>query len=329
MIKVLTSGMQTTIQDPGRYGYQAYGVSVGGSMSTFSSRLSNLLVGNEMDVPVLEIVQSHNSFLFEEESIVSFCGGGLVPEANGKELPIFEPHLIEGSTIVQFRKPIPGFRLYMAIAGGFQAKVFLKSYSTDLLACSGGYEGRTLKKEDRLTLMTNPSELSENIKDLLKKNVYFHIDKSLSPKIFSKKIRIISGPEYELLSEESRQKLISNTFTIGNEYNRMGYRLKSEPLMLSEKKEMISTAVCKGIMQLFPDGQTAALMADCQTIGGYPRIAKIIESDLCICAQLKPGDQISFSLVSLGEAEELYLEQEQRILQIQGSVNQIFSNAGH
>ena len=84
--------------------------------------------------------------------------------------------------------------------------------------------------------MTNPSELSENIKDLLKKNVYFHIDKSLSPKIFSKKIRIISGPEYELLSEESRQKLISNTFTIGNEYNRMGYRLKSEPLMLSEKK---------------------------------------------------------------------------------------------
>jgi antagonist of KipI len=329
MISVLKSGMQTTIQDPGRYGFQAYGVSAGGSMSTFSSRLSNLLVGNEMDVPVLEIVQSHNAFLFEEESIVSFCGGGLAPEVSGKELPVFEPLLIEGGTIVQFRKPAPGFRLYMAIAGGFQAGLFLKSYSTDLLSCSGGYEGRILKKDDRLSLMTKPSQLSENIKVLLKKNVYFHIDKSLSPKIFSKEIRIINGPEYALLSEVSRQKLISNTFTIGNEYNRMGYRLRSEPLVLSEKKEMISTAVCKGIIQLFPDGQTVALMADCQTLGGYPRIAKIIEADHCICAQLKPRDEISFSLVSLEEAEELYLEQEQRLFQIQGSVKKIFSNAGH
>jgi antagonist of KipI len=329
MIKVLKSGMQTTIQDHGRNGFQAYGVSAGGSMSTFSSRLSNLLVGNEMHVPVLEIAQSPNTFFFEEESIVSFCGGGLLPEVNGKELSVFEPHLIEKGTTLQLRKPSPGFRLYMAVAGGFQADIFLNSYSTNLLACSGGYEGRTLKKDDRLNFMSNPSQLSENIKDLLKKNVYFHIDKSLSPKIFSKKLRIIAGPEYELLSEESKQNLISKSFTIGNEYNRMGYRLNGLPLVLSEKKEMISTAVCKGIIQLFPDGQTVALMADCQTVGGYPRIAKIIGADLCICAQLKPGDEISFSLASLVEAEELYLEQEQRLLQIQESVKQIFSNAGY
>lgn len=329
MIKVLKSGIQTTIQDSGRYGFQAYGVNVGGSMSTFSSRLSNLLVGNEMDVPVLEIVQSYNSFLFEQESIVSFCGGGVIPEANGKDLPVFEPLFIEKDTVVQFRKPAPGFRLYMAIAGGFKAGLFLKSYGTNLLACSGGYEGRTLKKDDRLSLMKKPSQLSENIKDLLKKNVYFHIDKSLSPKIFSKIIRIITGPEYELLSAESRQNLVSTTFVIGNEYNRMGYRLISELLELSEKKEMISTAVCKGIIQLFPDGQTVALMADYQTIGGYPRIAKIIDADLCICAQLKPGDQISFSLVTLEQAEELYLDQEQRMFQIQESIKNIFFHAGY
>ncbi|MGE5109175.1 MAG: biotin-dependent carboxyltransferase family protein [Sphingobacteriales bacterium] len=325
MIKVLQPGIQTTIQDHGRNNYQSYGISIGGSMSTFSSRLANILVGNEMNLPVLEIVQSPHLFLFEEDAIVSFCGGGLIPEINNKELSLFEPLLVEAGTTIQLHKPTDGFRLYMAIAGGFKADLFLNSYSTHFLSGSGGYMGRIIKKNDQLFAQNKPSKLSENIKELLKKNLYFNLDKSLSPKIFSKSIRIIKGPEYELLADYSKLLLVSNNFSISNDYNRMGYRLKSDPLSLSQKKEMISSAVTKGNVQLLPDGQTIALMADCQTVGGYPRIAHIIEADHCICAQLKPGDKISFTLISLEEAEQLYLEQEQRLQQIQDKVRQIFS----
>ena len=325
MIKILQSGIQTTIQDQGRKSFQAYGISVGGAMSTFSSRLANILVGNDMNLPVLEIVQSPHKLLFEEETIVSFCGGGLSPEMNNRELPLFEPLLVKQGDMLELKKPASGFRLYMAIAGGFNGEKFLNSYSTHLLTASGGYKGRTIKKDDRLTLLESPSQLSGNTKELLKRNLFFNLDKSLSPKIFSKSIRIFAGAEYELLTDDSKNHLTAGEFKISNDYNRMGYRLKSELLQLIQKKEMISSAVTKGTIQLLPDGQTIALMADCQTVGGYPRIAHIIEADHCICAQLKPGDEISFQMVSISEAEQLYLEQEQRLQQIQDKVRQIFS----
>ncbi|MBI3717290.1 MAG: biotin-dependent carboxyltransferase family protein [Sphingobacteriales bacterium] len=324
MIKVLQPGIQTTIQDYGRYGYRSYGISVSGVLSTYSSRLANILVGNEMNAAVLEMVQSPHRFQFEEECLVSFCGGGLIPEINGTALPLFEPLLIEKETTLDIKKPTEGFRLYMAVAGGFKATSFLNSCSTHLLSATGGFEGRVIKKNDVLTTLQS-SAVSHHIAELLKKNLFFNIDQSLSPKIHSKEIRIIPGNEYELLDEESKKKFSTNSFQLTNDYNRMGYRLKSEALHLKEKKEMISTAVTKGTIQLLPDGQTIGLMSDCQTVGGYPRIAQIIEADHCRCAQLKPGDEISFQIISLPEAELLYLEQEQRLQQLQDKVRQIFA----
>jgi antagonist of KipI len=324
MISVLQAGIQSTIQDQGRYGYRSYGISVSGVLSTYSSRLANILVGNEMSAPVLEMVQSPHKFLFNEECLVSFCGGGLIPEINGSSLPLFEPLLIEKGTTIDIKKPAEGFRLYMAVAGGFNATAFLNSCSTHLLTATGGFDGRTIKKNDVLRAL-HPSAISRHIIQLLKKNLFFNIDKSLSPQIHSKEIRVVTGPEYELLTDESKEQLLSKTFQLTNDYNRMGYRLKSDTLQLQEKKEMISTAVTKGTIQLLPDGQTIALMSDCQTAGGYPRIAQVIEADHCRCAQLKPGDEISFQIISLPEAEQLYLEQEQRLLDLQQKVQQIFA----
>lgn len=323
MIKVLQAGIQTTVQDSGRYGSQVYGVSTGGAMCSYNHKLANLLVGNEMDLPVLEIVQSPHSFLFEEDCAVSFCGGGLLPDIDFEPLPLFEPVLIRAGTKLSIKNPQPGFRLYMAVAGGFKAEIFLNSYSTYLLIESGGYKGRVLKKEDELE-NNQPSELSNNIKELLKKNMFFRLPESLRPGTNLKTIRIIAGNEYDLLHNESIKKLSTQKFALTNDYNRMGYRLKSQALSLQEKKEMISTAVTKGTIQLLPDGQLIALMSDCQTVGGYPRIAQIAAADFVYTAQLKPGDEISFQIISLTEAEQLYLAQEERLQQVQEKIRQTF-----
>lgn len=327
MIKVLQPGIHSTIQDQGRQGFRSYGISLGGVMSTFSSRLANILVGNEMEWPVLEIVQSPVKFLFEKEALVSFCGGGLIPECDGREMPLFEPVIVEAGEVVELKKPANGFRIYMSVAGGFKGKKFLNSFSTHLLTGLGGYYGRAIKKGDTLELLHPPTALSDNIIHLLRKNLFFNIDQSLSPKIFSRNIRIIKGPEYHWLDDASKEKLTALPFKLSNECNRMGYRLKSDLLALSEKKEMISSAVTKGTVQLLPDGQLIALMADSQSVGGYPRVAHIIEADHCICTQLKPGDEISFTLVSIEEAEQLYLAQEERLQEVQNKVRQIFLDA--
>lgn len=93
----------------------------------------------------------------------------------------------------------------------------------------------------------------------------------------------------------------------------MGFRLQGEPLYLLNDKELVSSAVNFGTIQLLPDGQMIILMADHQTTGGYPRIAHVIPTDLPLLAQLGANDKVAFHLISLQEAENLLIEFENNL----------------
>jgi len=93
----------------------------------------------------------------------------------------------------------------------------------------------------------------------------------------------------------------------------MGYRLEGKAIERIKKRELLSTAVTAGTIQVAGDGKMILLMADCQTTGGYPRIAQVAAVDLPLCGQLKPGDHIHFNEISMQEAEMLYLEQEKQL----------------
>ncbi len=101
----------------------------------------------------------------------------------------------------------------------------------------------------------------------------------------------------------------------------MGYHLYGKPLVRKVKKELLSTAVSPGTIQVTGSGDLVILMADCQTTGGYPRIAHVAAVDLPLCAQLKPGDSMQFSEISGAEAEELYLKREHDLLLITKAIN--------
>ena len=325
MIQVLQSGIQTSIQDLGRWGSQSFGIGVGGSMCRYSTAIVNLLVGNSIDAPVLELVQSPHNFLFGKETIISFSGGGMIPTANGVELALNRPHCIEAGTLVKIKKPIAGFRLYMAVAGGFEASEFLGSYATHFATNSGGFEGRIIQKGDVLNFNEVTSPISDNIKKNLKKKGYFKINGIAFAMPQSNEIRVIKGVNFDLLNEESQKAFSINSFIISNNSNRMGYRLNGIPLWQKQPTEMISSAVTMGTIQLLPDGHLITLMPDCQTVGGYPKIAHIIEADFIKCAQIKPGDSISFSIISMLEAEKLLERQSNKIQLLQNLIIQNFS----
>lgn len=69
----------------------------------------------------------------------------------------------------------------------------------------------------------------------------------------------------------------------------MGYRVEGEVLNRMEEKEILSSPVTFGTIQVPNGGQPIILMADRQTTGGYPRMGNIISVDLPLLAQLKPG----------------------------------------
>jgi antagonist of KipI len=96
----------------------------------------------------------------------------------------------------------------------------------------------------------------------------------------------------------------------------MGYRLTGEPLKPINKTELVSSAVCFGTIQLLPDGQLIILMADHQTMGGYPRIGNIITAHLHRLAQMKTGEQVHFKITSQVIAENLLLKQQLHLHQL-------------
>jgi antagonist of KipI len=128
--------------------------------------------------------------------------------------------------------------------------------------------------------------------------------------------RVIRGAHFDRFSQASRRQLFDAPFRVTAQSDRMGYRLDGPPINLSSAKEMISEPVCTGTIQVFPEGQPIVLMVDRQTTGGYPRIAQVITVDFPLLAQLKPGDQVRFTEVSLEEAQRRYVARQRELEQI-------------
>ncbi|RYZ25120.1 MAG: hypothetical protein EOP49_45050 [Sphingobacteriales bacterium] len=141
-------------------------------------------------------------------------------------------------------------------------------------------------------------------------------------------IRVIKQPEFEWFDSFSREAFFKDVFTLNNQSNRMGYQLDGEPLTQQDPKQLLSTSVSMGTIQVTSSGTMILLMADCQTTGGYPRIAQVAAVDLPVCAQLKPGDKISFEQITIGEAEAAYVQLENDLRCLgKGIIQKIISNS--
>ncbi|WP_226671704.1 biotin-dependent carboxyltransferase family protein [Rossellomorea aquimaris] len=321
MINVIKPGLLSTIQDSGRFGYQKYGVIVSGSMDPLAHKISNLLVGNGVDEAVLEITLMGPILKFEETTLISICGGDLSPTIDGNPVPLRRSLLIKAGSVLKFGACTNGCRSYLAVAGGFNVDTVMNSKSTYVRAGIGGLSGRPLQPGDTLeagTITKESANMIDYLLPYLEHSDFTEIDWSISSEFISsyhqkKVIRVIPGTEYDLFSEESRERFFNEAFKVSSQSDRMGYRLEGPSLKLQEEFDLISEAVVFGTIQVPSDGKPIVLLADRQTTGGYPRIGYIASVDLPVIAQTKPGEEISFTMVSHEEAQELYIDRERQL----------------
>jgi antagonist of KipI len=294
-------GILSTVQDLGRYGYQRFGVNPSGVMDRIAVRLINVLLGNDESEAVIEMHFPAAEVTFEAPVVFALGGADLGGELDGREVSNWKAVRAEAGSAIRFTERRKGQRIYLAVRGGFDIEPWLGSRSTNLAAGKGGVDGRPLEAGDRISI--SPAERPDA------PGPRASISRSLIP-IYSSfpTVRFIAGAEFDALTAKSEQDLRSSTFTVTPESNRMGCRLKGEPLYLLEKSELLSSAVGFGTIQLPPDGQLIVLMADHQTTGGYPRIGHVISTDLPLLSQLGPGDKTAFHLVTMSEAEGLLLQ---------------------
>ena len=315
-LRVIRAGVFDTIQDLGRYGYQYLGINPGGAMDRFAAQVANMLIGNNADDAVIEMHFPSSTFLFEQETLIAITGANFSPAINGEDIPLSQPVIVSKNSILQFQKWKRGARCYLAIKEKLGVEKWLNSYSTNIKAACGGFNGRTLQKDDVMPFrerMTYKKFLGE--KDFLLLPWKADIEKDTPP---IDRIAFIPGNEWDLLTEKSKETFLNDPFIIGSLADRMGYRLQNV-LKAKENGELVSAVVSFGTIQLLPNGELIILMADHQTAGGYPRIAHIISAHLSFLAQKQPGDKIYFRSANQQYAEELLLKQHHHLLQLQNA----------
>lgn len=280
MIKVLKSGMLTTIQDKGRLGFASLGVPISGAMDSFSAGLANKIINNANDDAVIEITLGNCSFQFLTATEISITGADCNAILNDKKVHVNKRIPINKNDVLTFEYPKLGVRTYIAVKGGIQSKKVMNSRSF-YKNITSNYK---LNKEDTLLINSYPAKINQNYTAV-------KIDKR---HFLENKLICYKGPEFELLSKENQQKIFNSQFSIAKENSRMGYKLNE--YLINELPQILTAAVLSGTVQLTPSGTLIILMRDCQTTGGYPRILQLSEQSINILSQKTTNDIIRFSL---------------------------------
>ena len=327
-LKIIRPGLMTTLQDTGRFGWQKIGVITSGAMDVYSLRMANILVGNDEHEAAMEITLTGPTIEFTADTLIAITGGDLAPIIDGQVVPTLRPVAVKAGAILKFTACRTGCRAYLAVAGGYDVPRVMGSKSTYLRAGIGGYEGRALQKGDYLTT-GEPSEYAQQMMfNLLSSGAHsfmhakWYISKAhTSRENLKKPIRVRAGLQYDEFTDKAKFDFGDSDFLITTRSDRMGYRLSGPVLSTAKHLEMISEVASLGTIQVPPDGEPIILMADHQTTAGYPVIGQIVSVDVARIAQMKPGDHISFKLISNEEGERLFIDMEKCIENLKIAVN--------
>jgi len=321
VLKTCTPGVHTSVQDFGRTGYRHLGVPTSGALCRSDLRLVNRLVGNAATTAGLEIIYQGPVFEVQADSVriaLSGTGGSIeVLDMPDGIFPAWQSvRLVRGQ---KFKITIsPDLACcYLAIEGGFDLAPVMGSQSTCIRAGFGGHRGRILASGDKIPLKLNSVENGDE-------------RTFATPPDLAKDapVRITWGQQVDYFTTASREVFITREFTILPTSDRMGYRLSGARIEHKNNFDIVSDATSIGAIQVPGDGAPIVLLADCQTTGGYPKIATVISSDVEVLARRPPGSKVCFSAVSVSDAETIARNHETALGTIENSLMSVSHGLG-
>ena len=342
-------GLFTTVQDLGRPGWRKDGIPEGGAMDRYALRMANMLVGNEQGAAGLELTLVGPDMTAERDLLIAVCGAYMSPLIDGEELPMWRPVWVAAGARITFGAALSGCRAYIAVAGGIAALPALGSRSTDTRIRLGGAGGRALQAGDALPCggASAPAAAPAPSGAAAAWPPGRPLGAHSSPRVPPRSLRAAAAsrpragshrrspmaavPHRHPASRDAGRRV--RAFPRSGPYSagagasvapasdRMGVRLDGPPLQTSDSAELLSHGVIPGTIQVPGDGMPIILAADCQTTGGYPKIAHVITADLPLLAQVKPGDSVRFTLVSHAEAQRIYIDFEQQMRMVAAAIS--------
>jgi biotin-dependent carboxylase-like uncharacterized protein len=279
VIEIVDPGLLLSIQDGGRPGLAAEGVTRGGAADRHSLAVANALVGNPPDAAALEATLLGPVVRALVPVTLGIAGtmAGAVTGTGERAAPGATVSLRAGDSLAM--EPATGARGYLAVPGGIGVPPVLGSRSTALGAGFGGLEGRALRAGDRLAAAADPTI------------AHAHWPGTPAPDPVSpgSPLRVLPGPHAADLGPRAFDSLLATAWTVSPTSDRVGLRLEGDPIAAMAAAELTSHGVIAGTIQLPPDRRPIVLLVDHQPTGGYPVIAVVITADLDRLGQLAPG----------------------------------------
>lgn len=293
MLEVVDPGILTTVQDPGRVGYQQYGVTRGGAMDERALCAANALVGNAADDACLEIVSGGVTLRALEKCVIATAGAPYALRVQERVVPHNAALFLRAGEALRLDAPAWGRYVYLAIAGGFDVPRVLGSRATAIRDGLGGFAGRALQSGDVLRAARDVLPIERAGKILGENFARYYLDDA--------PLRVLWGPHAEFFDDTARDLFLRATFRVSELSDRQGTRLMGETIP-RRAGELLSCGVTRGVIQIPPDGQPIVLQADHQTAGGYPILAVVIGADIPRLAQKRAGDAVRFTETTLRAA---------------------------
>lgn len=293
VIEMLEVPLPTSIQDAGRPGYRHLGVPLSGALDAEWLAIANALAGNPPTAAAIEIrllgprlrATSPLTVALAGDFAASIEDGGGNRRAAGN----WRSHTLAANEILDTGK-LKSSIGYLAVHGGFDLPAVLGSRSTYARAGFGGLDGRALGAGDCLKVGAGDTP--------------FLLRLPLAPRLSDGPLRVIPGPQREYFTDAAWVRFLSAEFTVSRAADRMGLRLDGPRLEHDPVRgaDIVSDAVTPGAIQVPGDGRPIVLLADCQTVGGYPKIATVIGADLPRLGHAQPGQTLRFVEVDMAQA---------------------------
>ena len=308
--EIKRAGINTTFQDRGRNNLYHIGIPFSGAMDDRNFKISNKLVGNEINFPVIEFAYQGPCLKYFGDNI-NFAITGDVKFVIKKNDKIIEGNCYQSFTlqnedeldIISTNKSVYG---YLAVSGEFNLEYQWSSCSTNTKANIGANKGKKIEVSQKLYI----SKINKDLSDKKLNYINTRIEN----------IRVIKGTNFDYFSEEGKNIFFEKEFIVSKLSDRMGMRLEGPKIENIIDTNIKSEGLIKGVIQVPADGNPIIMLSDHGTIGGYPKIGVVISADYDKLVQLTPGSKIKFKEVELDSAETLFKLYE---LETQNLISQI------
>ena len=294
--EIIRAGINTTFQDQGRKNLYHIGIPFSGAMDNRNYLLSNKLVGNELNSPVIEFAYQGPLLRYRGDKInISITGNinfKIKKKDNFVDGECYQSFIMEDGDeldIISTNKSVYG---YLAFGGILNLRYQWSSCSINTKANIGANNGKKLEAKQKIEILKINKNSSDKKLNYINTRIEF--------------IRVLKGTNFDYFSKKGKDIFLEKDFTISKLSDRMGMRLEGQKIENIVDTNIKSEGIIKGVIQVPADGNPIIMLSDHGTIGGYPKIGVVITSDYDRLVQLQPGSKIKFKEVDLSDAQMLF-----------------------